>query len=95
MAGSTALSGRTDSADASVNYQVYRNNGSGLTACGSVVAVSTGAQTTWQKISASGTADPANCTFAAGDSIVFKIDLTTANGANAYASTLGFAFSDD
>ena len=95
VAGSTALSGRTDSADASVNYQVYRNNGSGLTACGSVVAVSTGAQTTWQKISASGTADPANCTFAAGDSIVFKIDLTTANDANAYASTLGFAFSDD
>ncbi|OYW85318.1 hypothetical protein B7Z17_02510 [Candidatus Saccharibacteria bacterium 32-49-10] len=73
-----------------------------LVACGSAVTVSNGAQTTWQKVTATGSADPANCGFSAGDSIVFKISLTaeylgtpTNLATNAYASTLSFAFSDD
>ncbi|MDB5160557.1 MAG: exported protein of unknown function [Candidatus Saccharibacteria bacterium] len=95
VSGSTSLMGRTDSSDAAVSYQVYRNNSTtGLTACGSVVSVSSGAQTTWQKGTATSTSDPATCSFAAGDSIVFKVNLTSANDANAYASTLGFAFSN-
>lgn len=94
VAGSTSLMGRTDGTDADVSYQIYRNDGSGLTACGSSVAVSTGAQTTWQQAAATLTDDPSNCSFAAGDSIVFKIDLTSANDANAYVSNLGFTFSN-
>jgi hypothetical protein len=95
-AGSTSLMGRTDSSDSSVSYQVYKNDSTtGLTACGSSVAVSTGSQTTWQKGTATSTADPSSCSFVAGDSIVFKIDLTADNDANAYASTLSFAFSNN
>jgi hypothetical protein len=96
--GSTSLVGRTDNAVANVDYQVYKNTASGLVACGSVVNVSTGAQTAWQKETATGSADPANCNFTASDSIVFKISLTsefTIQNTNAYASTLSFAFSDD
>ena len=96
--GSTSLVGRTDNAAASVDYQVYKNTANGLVACGSVVNVSTGAQTTWQKETAVGSADPANCNFSANDSIVFKISLSsefTVQQTNAYASTLSFAFGND
>lgn len=95
VAGSTSVMGRTDSTDSSVTYQIYRNDGTGLTACGSVVSVSTGVKTTWQKATATGSADPSTCAFEPGDSIVIKISLTAANDANAYASTLGFAFSNN
>jgi hypothetical protein len=94
VAGSTALTGRTDSNDGAIGYQVYKNTTSGLVACGSAVAVSTGSQATWLKATATSTADPSTCSFAAGDSIVFKIDMTAKNDANVYASTLNFAFSN-
>jgi len=94
-AGSTSLMGRTDSADSNVSYRVYRNNSeTGLTACGSAVAVSTGLQTTWQKASASGTSDPSTCEFEAGDSVVFRISMTAQDDANAYVSNLGFIYSN-
>jgi hypothetical protein len=89
--GSTSLMGRTDGSDSSVAYTVYKNETSGLTACGSAVSVSTGSQTTWQKGTATSTADPSSCDFQPGDSIVFKIDMTAKNNANAYVSTLAFA----
>ncbi len=96
VSGVTSLMGRSDSADSSVNYQIYRNNSSsGLIACGSTVTVSSGSQTSWQKGTASGSADPSSCSFAAGDSIVFKINLTAKNSANAYVSNLNFAFSNN
>jgi hypothetical protein len=95
VSGATSLMGRTDSSDSSVTYQVYRNHaGSGLSACGSAVSTSTGSQSTWQKAIATSTADPSTCSFVAGDSIVFKINLTASTDANAYASNLGFAFSN-
>jgi len=94
-AGSTSLMGRTDSADSNVSYRVYRNNSeTGLTACGSAVAVSTGLQTTWQKASAIGTSDPSTCEFEAGDSVVFRISMTAQDDANAYVSNLGFIYSN-
>lgn len=93
--GSTSLVGRTDSDDATVAYRVYKNTASGLVACGSLITVSNGAQTTWQKVAASGSADPANCNFSANDSIVFKISLSAQSDTNAYASTLSFAFKDN
>ena len=96
--GSTSLVGRTDDDASAVSYRVYKNTASGLVACGSVVNVSNGAQTTWQKVAAAGSADPYNCGFSANDSIVFKISLSsefTTQQTNAYASTLSFAFSDN
>ena len=95
IAGSTSIMGRTDSPDSAVTYQIYRNNGSGLTACGSVVPVSTGEQSAWTKATATSTADPSTCGFEAGDSIVLKINLTAKDAANAYVSNLDFAFSNN
>lgn len=96
--GSTSLVGRTDDDAADVSYRVYKNTASGLVPCGSSVQVSTGVQSAWRKIAASGGADPYNCSFAPNDSIVFRISLTsefTTQATHAYASTLSFAFSDN
>ena len=94
LSGQTAIQARTDSANATVNYQVYKSNDTaGLTQCGSTVSVATG-NVTWQPGIASGAADPSTCGFAANDSIVFKINMTSAQNANAYVTDLGFAFSN-
>ncbi|MET0980128.1 MAG: carbohydrate binding domain-containing protein, partial [Candidatus Saccharimonadales bacterium] len=95
-AGVTTLKGRTDSADSSVTYQVYRdNNSAGLATCGSAVSVSTGSQSTWQQAAASGSADPSTCGFEAGDSILFRINLTAKSNANVYVSNLSFVFNNN
>lgn len=91
----TALKARTDSADASVHYQIYRSDSNGLTACSADLTASTGAVTSWQSKSANGTDDPSNCNFAAGDTIVIKITLSSKNGANAYVSNLNFTYSNN
>lgn len=92
--GSLSLMARTDAADATVAYQVYRDDGQGLTACGSEITASTGAKTTWQQATAAAAADPANCSFSSGDSILIRINLTSKNDANAYISNLNFTFSN-
>lgn len=94
VTGTTALSARTDNTDASVSYQIYRNTSTGLVACGSAISVSSGAQTTWQKAAATGGNDPSGCGFAPGDSIVLRVNLTSANNAKAYAGTLGVTYSN-
>lgn len=95
VAGSTSLLGRTDSTHSAVTYQLYRdNNTTGLTACGASLPVSTGPQSTWQQTVAEGTADPSQCDFKAGDSILVRINLGAANNANAYVSNLNFAFTN-
>lgn len=96
IAGSTSLMNRFDSTDSTVTYQVYRNDGTGLVACGTAVTPPTSTLSTWQKSIATGSADPADtCGFEAGDSIVFKINLSSANDANAYISNLEFAYSNN
>ncbi|MDN5275135.1 MAG: exported protein of unknown function [Candidatus Saccharibacteria bacterium] len=95
-AGLTSLMGRTDSSNSNVSYQIYRNrNSSGMTACGSSMPVSTGSQSTWQTKTASGSEDPSTCSFAAGDSIVFKINMIASSNANAYIANLGFTYSNN
>jgi hypothetical protein len=93
--GKTSIMGRTDSTNATVNYQVYRNDTtSGMTACGSPVAVSTGIVSSWQTGTASGTADPSTCSFSAGNSVVFKINVTASQNASAYVGNLNFTFNN-
>lgn len=96
--GQTSLMGRTDNGSnggsAAVQYQIYRNSATGLTACGSAISVSSGTQTSWQIGNATGAADPSTCGFAPGNSIVFKIEMTTSKNANAYVGNLNFAFSN-
>lgn len=92
VSGSVSLTGRTDSANSTVRYTVYRNAGGTLTACGSVTTVSTGVQSNWQVVNP-GT-DPSTCSFAANNSIVFKIEVIASSNANAYVSNLGFQFAN-
>lgn len=96
--GQTSLMGRTDNGssggNATVQYQVYRNTGSGLNACGSSTVVSTGSVTSWQTKTATGAADPSTCNFSPGNSIVFKIDVVTSKNANAYVGNLNFSFNN-
>lgn len=93
--GQTSIMGRTDSTNATVQYQIYRNNPAvGLVACGSLVSVSTGVASSWQTGTASGAADPSTCGFAASDSIVFKINVISSVNANAYVGNLNFIFSN-
>ena len=93
--GQTSIMGRTDSANATVQYQVYRNDATtGLTPCGSTITVSTGVVTSWQTGTATGAADPSTCGFAPGNSIVFKINVITSVNANAYVGNLNFTFSN-
>ncbi len=93
--GQTSLMGRTDSSNSTVQYQIYRSDSSsGLVACGSAITVSTGSQTSWQFVSASGASDPSTCSFTGGNSIVFKISATASQNANAYIGNLNFTFSN-
>jgi hypothetical protein len=98
-AGSTSIKGRTDNGSsggsASVQYTVMKNDGSSLATCGSAVSVSSGTQTSWQPGVATGTSDPSTCGFTAGDSIVFKIDVSASRNAIAYLSDLGFTFDNN
>ncbi len=94
--GSTSLTGRTDSAQSSVTYQVYRDQKDvGLTSCGDAITVSKGPQSTWQKVVATGDADPSNCDFAPGDSIFIRVNLSAKTNANAYVSNVSFVFSNN
>lgn len=95
--GQTSIMGRTDSANSTVRYQIYRNDnggGTGLTACGAPVTVSSGVATSWQTGIATGAADPSTCGFNPGNSVVFKIDVTASQNANAYIGNLNFIFSN-
>lgn len=93
--GQTSIMGRTDSTNATVQYQIYRNDASsGLIACGSTITVSTGSVSSWQTGIATGAADPSTCGFAPGNSIVFKINVITSQNANAYVGNLNFTFSN-
>lgn len=91
--GTTTLTGRTDSTNSTVQYTIYKNvSGNALTTCSASVTVSTGVQSNWQVVAP--TTDPSTCTFAAGNSIIFKIDVISSSNANAYVSNLNFAFSN-
>lgn len=92
IGGSTSIMGRTDSDDAKVEYQIYRDDGNGLIACGEPITISTGEQTNWQKGLATDKDDPEACDFEAGDSMLFRINLTSKKKANAYVSNVNFIF---
>lgn len=94
--GQTSITGRIDSTNAEVQYTVYRDDPvNGLAPCGSAVAVAVGAGETnsWRTIPAAGSADPSTCGFVPNESIVFKIDMTASQNADAYVGNLNFTFS--
>jgi hypothetical protein len=92
--GQTSVSGRTDSTNATVQYSIYRSDSSGLTPCGGIKTVSTGVSTAWTPVPADGAIDPSTCGFAAGSSILFKIDMKAKQNASAYVGNLNFTYSN-
>jgi hypothetical protein len=100
--GSTTIKGRTNDGStggsSSLSYKVYKRSPTNVTTpfalCGSAVPISSGTVASWQTGTATGTADPSTCGFAAGDSIVFEIDMTANKNANVYVSIIGFTFSN-
>lgn len=95
VAGSTSLKARTNNANANVTYQMHRVTATTSTACGTATTAATGVLTTWRTTSLAGTADPANCGFVAGDSVLIRINMTGNNTNNTYVSDLNFAFKND
>ncbi len=91
VAESASLMARTDNSNSAVNYQIYRNNSNGLTACGTETSASTGTKTTWQK--APITINSGTCNFTAGENVVIRINMTSKSNANAYVSNLNFTYS--
>ena len=90
--GSVSLLGRTIGDDGQVTLRIYKNNADGLVACGGALAVSAGDTQGWQLALAGAASDPSGCGFSAGDTIVFKIDLSASQGSSAHVSTLRFAY---
>jgi len=92
ISGSTSLMAKTDGVGSSVDYHVYRNNDAGLTSCTNSINASIDGIGGWQKTYAQGSDEPAGCGFVAGDSIIFRIDLTSLEDGKALISNLDFAY---
>lgn len=93
------LTARVDNTDdAAVTYEMFRGTGSDIVQCFSgdretnVIAGGGGSANTWHTYGLNGS-EATGCgldSSAAGSTIIFKINLTAANGASAYVSTLSF-----
>lgn len=89
----TTLTSRLSSEQANVSYQLYRSRKSeALTACGETTdfAEPPGG---WHALKAEKEADPANCDFKPGDSLLIRINLTAEGDASAYVSDIDFVYS--
>lgn len=90
--GSTSvMAGRTPGSTTS--YQIYKSTANNLIACGSAVSVTT--DNNWEKVAAPIGSDPAACSFAAGDSIVFRISMSAISNSRSTVSTINFAYKND
>jgi len=88
-----SLTARTDSDKAGVSYHLYRSRKSeNLVPCGEATTLSE-APNNWHDLKATNEADPANCDFKAGDSILIRIDLSADSGTSAYVSNIDFIYS--
>ncbi len=91
------LVGRVDNtSNASVTYEMFHSTGSDVTQCGTgetnVITGGGGSADTWYSYGINGN-ESTGCALnasAAGDFIIFKINLKAQSNANAYVSTLSF-----
>ncbi len=87
------LTGLTDNTtNGSLTYEIYRKDVSGnvITQCGSTTTVTT-ANNTRQTVSANGN-ELSSCSWAGGDNVIFKINVTARSNANVYVENLGFTY---
>lgn len=83
----------TDTTDADVTYEVFRSTGSAITECGSDTTVTT-ANNTWQTVQHGGN-EATVCSFAAGDRVIFKLNMTARNNDSVYVSDINFTYTND
>jgi hypothetical protein len=88
--GLTALT--DDTTDGTVDYEVFRSSGSAVTSCGSQTTVTTPDADTWYQVPFAG--DETACGFAAGDSVIFKINVRARNNASVYVENLDFSYTN-
>jgi hypothetical protein len=89
------LTGRVDdTTNAVVTYEMFKNQGGVITACGTETTVTTSTNT-WQTVGINGNeaTGAGGCSFntsSAGSFVIFKINMKANSNANAYVSTLSF-----
>jgi parallel beta-helix repeat protein len=86
------LTARTDNTtNGTVTYEMFRNEGGAIAACGTETTVTTIVDT-WQTVGINGNeADGCGFTSASADNfVIFKINMKASNNANVYSSTLSF-----
>ncbi len=101
VAGSTSMVGLVDNTtNAYVKYAIFKSTGSAITQCSAlstVVGSGVGSANTWTSGVAgtlSGTTDPSACSYAAGNNVIFQIQVSAASNAASYAENLNFQFSN-
>ena len=88
-----SLTALTDNVtNGSVTYEVFRSTGSAITACGTATTAS-GAANTWNTAFSNGN-EMSGCSFAGGDNVIFKINVTASNNANVYVENLNFTYTN-
>lgn len=88
-----SLTARTDSDKAGVAYHLYRSRKTeNLVPCGESTAFSE-PPNSWYDLKAKDKADPANCDFKAGDSVLIRIDLSANSDTSAFVSNIDFIYS--
>jgi hypothetical protein len=101
VSGTTTMTGLVDNTtNAALRYAVFKSTGSAITSCSAlstVVGAGTGSANTWTTGTAGvlgGTTDPATCGFAAGNNVIFQIQVSANSNANAYAENLNFQYTN-
>ncbi|HSX34425.1 MAG TPA: hypothetical protein VLF62_02160 [Candidatus Saccharimonadales bacterium] len=105
VSGSTSMTGLVDNTtNATLKYAIFKSTGSAITQCSALSTVvgwngssAVGSASTWTTGVAgtlSGTTDPSGCSFAAGNNVIFQIQVSANSNASAYAENLNFQYSN-
>jgi parallel beta-helix repeat protein len=90
------LTGLSDNVtNGQVTFQVFRSSGSAITACGTEtdVVATTDTANTWYTRSINGN-EMTGCSFAASDTVIFKINVKTKSNASVYVENLNFTYTN-
>lgn len=90
----TALS--DDTTNSAVTYELFRSSGSSVSRCydgGTNETAVTSVDDTWQTVGINGN-EATSCGFAAGDNVIFKINVKAQSNANVYVENLIFTYTN-
>jgi hypothetical protein len=76
----------TSTTDGSGSFSLFQANG---TQCGSTTNLTSGGANTWFNLSLGGGGET-SCSFAAGDILTFRVDVSAKNNAHVYAANISF-----